>query len=602
LLTAFLNGHQSSYIALCYVSLAVTIGFGARAMWVGWLDARSGTAAFRPHWTKGVTFLLPLAVTVGLFRLPAILTSLGLNLDEYAQIVGGWSLLHDPVPWRGSEYGSSGPLNMYILTAAFWIGLPVQQMTARIVMVALALILIGCTYATLSKINGQLAAVPSALALGLFVALASDADQVHYNSESMSVALLAGALLLIVHGRRRPVGWLLPVYGAGLLLGAIPYAKLQAAPLSVLLALLFVVDLWRSQRDIARCWRRLVALGFGGVSVPLLMTVVLIVAGTWQDFLTSYFGFAHAYFQHSRPRLLAACFAFCGPDMPWFLLYSLAVAIGLFACVDQISEPLPRRFKLLAGAFLGYLAVAVFAVQAPGMGFPHYSALVLHPVALLLGISVAQAATMLADAVNRGRRLGAKVAAVWLSVATIALISVHVRGWRVEMLPQEGYFPTLADKPRLSFIPFLPVASRPAAPVADYIAAHSRPGDRMSVWGWAPYYYVWAGLPNATRDVTTVAAMPATGLTADLGDTLRAYYRQRYLRDLLRAPPTFFVDAVSSRELLHDRQTLGHEIWPTLARFVEDNYLKVFEDEAGPGDGTRVYLRKQRVLAVAPAR
>jgi hypothetical protein len=602
-LIALLNGHQASYIALCYGSLAVAIGLGAWTIWAGWTEAVNGSPLHRPYWGRGIPFLLALSATVVLFRLPAILTNHPLNPDECLQIVGGWSLLHDPVPWRGSDNGTSGPLNMYILTAAFWIGLPIKLVTARIVMVALALMLIGCTYATLLKTGGQLAAVPSALALGLFVCLARDADQVHYNSEAPSVALLAGALLLYVHGRGRPAGRLTLLYGAGLLLGAIPYAKLQAAPLGAFLAMVFVIDLWGTQRDTSAWWRRLLALGLGGVSVPLLMTAVLLVTGTWQDFVMSYFGFARAYGPRSLPRLVATCYAFCGPDMPWFLLYALAVTMGAFACVGKIPRPLPRRFRLLASAFFGYLAVAVFAAQAPGMGFPHYSALVLHPVALLLGICVAQAATLLADGVNHGRRLRARVAAVWLSAATAALIVIHVCGWQVAMLPQEAFFPTLICEPGAHFIPRFPVASKPPLLVAELIAAHARPGDRMSVWGWAPYFYVYDGVPNATREATTMAAMAATGFVADVGDNLRAYFRQRYLGDLRRARPAFFVDAVSSAEFFYqDRQTAGHETWPELARFVADNYVKVFEQEIGPGDGTRVYLLKERVGQERPGR
>ncbi len=433
---AFLNGHQVFYIALCYVSLAVTIGLGVRAIWVGWLEARCGTMVARPHWAQSVAFLLALAVTIVLFRLPAILTDRVLNPDECGEIVCGWSLLRDPVPWRGCDGFTWGPLNFFILTTAFWIGLPIKLMTARIVMVALTLILIGCTYATLLKLSGPLAALPSALALGLFVALARDEDYVHYNSESLSVALLAGALLCYVYGRGRPAGRLRLVYGAGLLLGAIPYAKLPAAPLGVFLAMVFAFDLWHSQR--ARSdgcgWRPLLTLALGGVSVPLLMTSVLLAAGTWQDFLTSYLG------QKPRlgsvPPLVAAINAYLGPDMPWFLLYCLVVVIGAFACPGRISGPLPRRFRLLLCACFGYLAVAVFAVQAPQCGFRHYSFLLLHPVALLLGGCVAQAAALLADGVNRGLQLRAKVAAVWASVATAGLIAVHVCGYGIAIPPE----------------------------------------------------------------------------------------------------------------------------------------------------------------------
>jgi hypothetical protein len=595
LLIALLNGHQVSYIVLCYLSLAVAIGFSVRALWLGWRDAVSGTTLCHAHWDRGLAFLLALGATVVLFRLPNVLTNRVLEPDECGHIAAGWSLLHDPVPWRGSDHGSSGPINSYVLSAAFAIGLPVNLMTSRIVLVTLLLILIGCTYATLVKLGGQLAAVLPALALGLFACLAGDVDHTHYNSESVSVALLAGALLLYVLGRERSPGGLTQLYGAGLLLGAIPYAKLQAAPPGCWVALVFIIDLWRSRRAGPGGWPRLLAFGLGGVSVPLLVTVVLLATGTWHDFTLSYLGFARSYGFHSASRLIMAASTISGPDMPWFLLYCFVVVIGLFCCLDRIPEPPPRRIQLLLGALLGYFAVSVFAVQSPKTGFSHYAALVLHPVALLLGVCVSQAATLLAAAVNAGRRCAPKAAVVWVSAATLALVAVHVGRWRIDMPPEEGFLPVLLDRPGTGWVPYLPVAPKQDFPVARYIAGHARAGDRLSVWGWASYYYVFAGVPNATRYPATILAMPPTRFTDGMGDELRAYYRQRYLGDLRRAPPTFFVDAVSSAEsMCRDRQRWGHETWPELARFIAENYVKVFEGVVTPGDGTRVYLLREQ--------
>ena len=595
-LIALLNGHQVSYITLCYLSLAVTIGLGARALWAGWLDALSGAKLVRPHWTKGLAFLLALAVTVVLFRLPNVLTDRFLEPDECAQIVDGWSLLHDPVPWRGSAIESPGPLNSYVLTAAFGLGLPVKLMTARIVLLALLLTLIGCTYATLVRVGGQLAAVLPALALGLFFCLAGNVDYCHYNSESVSVALLAGALLLYVLGRDSASGRLALVYGAGLLLGAIPYAKLQAAPLGCFLALAFLSDLWRQRPRTSGWWHKPLALGLGGVSVPLLITAILLSTGMWHDFTMSYLGFAGSYRFPWHVPVYTIVHPFCGPDTPWFLLYCFLVVIGLFCCLDRLPGLPPRRTRLLLGAFLGYLAVVVYVVQAPKTGFTHYSALVLHPVALLLGVCVGQTATLLAAAVNAGRRRAPKAAAAWVSVATLALIAVHLCGWRVVMQPEDDYFPELLCKPGASWVPFLPIAPRPRFLVAEFIAQRARAGDRMSVWGWAPHYYLYAGVPNATRYPTTILAMPPTLLPMGIGDALRAFARQRYLEDLRRTRPPFFVDAVSSAEFeSNDRQTWGHETWPELARFVAENYVEVFGLVLAPGDATRVYLLKERL-------
>jgi hypothetical protein len=304
------------------------------------------------------------------------------------------------------------------------------------------------------------------------------------------------------------------------------------------------------------------------------------------------------------PRLVAVVNPYLGPDMPWFLLYCLVVGIGAFACLGRISGLLPRRFRLLLRASLGYLAVAVFAVEAPQCGFRHYSFLLLHPVALLLGVCVAQVAGLLAEGVNCGRQLRAKVAAVWVSAATAGLIAVHFCGYRIDMTLEKPFPLILAREPGNWWVPFLPVPPRQVFPVAEVIARLARPGDCMSVWGgWVCHYYVYAGVPNATRDPGTVEAMSPSPWTAGMGEVVRHYYRQRYLADLRRAMPTFFVDAVSSSEFyLTDRRKLGHEAWPELAAFIADNYVKVFEAAVGPGDGTRVYLLKARLAQRPPGR
>ncbi len=232
------------------------------------------------------------------------------------------------------------------------------------------------------------------------------------------------------------------VYGAGLLLGAIPYVKLQAAPLGVYLAMVLAVVLWCSQRARSDGWRPLLALALGGISLPLLMTIVLLATGTWQDFLMSYLFFGPSYRLGLLPPQVTAVNAYLGPDMPWFLLYGLVVVAGPFVCLGTSCGPLPRRFRLLLCACLGYVAVAAFAVEAPRCGFRHYSLLLLHPVALLLGICIAQAAALLAEGVHHGRQLEAKVAAVWVSAATAGLIAVHVCGYRIEMM-LEGRFPLI---------------------------------------------------------------------------------------------------------------------------------------------------------------
>ncbi len=597
-----LNAHVGVYITVCYAALACALCLGARAVrqaWLASLATQGGTSSPVTHTgprDRGLLFLLALAVAVVLFRLPSILAERMLNPDECAQLVGGWSFLHDPVPWRGSDNGSSGPFNMYILTAAFALGLPFKLMTARIVMVMLTLTLIGCTYWTLRRLGSDLAAVPGAVCIGLFVCLARDANHLHYNSEALPIALLAAALVCFLASRSIAASasrTLFPLYFTGLLLGAIPYAKLQAAPLGLFWALIFAIELWRDRRDKPGRWLGFLAFGLGGISVPLLITSALFATGTWPDFITSYLGFGSSYGLDSSQRWITACYAFSGTDMPWFLLYALLIVLVPFAFLDRTSKSLTNRFRPLLFAFLGYLVMAFYVVQAPNMGAEHYSAFVLHPVGLLVGLCSGEIALQLAARAAAGRSRPPKLAAAWISIVTLALVVAHIFSCRIEMRLEDDLVPTFAWGPNTFWVPLLPVLPRNVYPVADFIAEHAHPGDRMSVWGWAPKYYVYAGVPNATRDTTTILAMAPTVYTARTPDSLREYSRRRYLAEMQRVQPMFFVDAVSSSEFIcKDRQTLGHETWPELARFINEKYEMVYELENAPGDGTRVYRLK----------
>ena len=71
-LIALLNGHPTVLLSCSATPVwPSAIGLGARALWSGWADAVSGAKLFRPHWNRGIAFLLALGATVVLFRLPA---------------------------------------------------------------------------------------------------------------------------------------------------------------------------------------------------------------------------------------------------------------------------------------------------------------------------------------------------------------------------------------------------------------------------------------------------------------------------------------------------------------------------------------------------
>ena len=76
------------------------------------------------------------------------------------------------------------------------------------------------------------------------------------------------------------------------------------------------------------------------------------------------------------------------------------------------------------------------------------------------------------------------------------------------------------------------------------------------------------------------------------------YYRTRFLADLAREKPPFFIDAVHEGPYFgqpdqRDRSRFGHETLPGLGDYIRENYVPWFEF-GEKGNGIRAYLSRER--------
>jgi hypothetical protein len=118
----------------------------------------------------------------------------------------------------------------------------------------------------------------------------------------------------------------------------------------------------------------------------------------------------------------------------------------------------------------------------------------------------------------------------------------------------------------------------------------AKPGDLVTVWGFAPELYVETGTLPATRD----SHMPYQMMFAG---PLLAYYRDRFMEDLQLRPPKVFVDAVGpGQSEYRDREAHGYETFPALREYVDRNFYL-----AGDVDGVRVFARKRDTAGVNAA-
>jgi hypothetical protein len=74
-------------------------------------------------------------------------------------------------------------------------------------------------------------------------------------------------------------------------------------------------------------------------------------------------------------------------------------------------------------------------------------------------------------------------------------------------------------------------------PIGDVIKQLTKPGDTILVWGYAPKFYVFSGVPPSYRVTTTLPLL----MDPDMSTTSPLV--TRYLSDLKKTPPALIIDA-----------------------------------------------------------
>lgn len=547
-LLVWLAEHPRFYL----VPVALLIFLGIRRV----NDAlrRDATGAAQHDWGWGL--LLLAVLTAG--RWPGWLAPMQFNVDESQLLAGAHALTRDPVFWRSVDGATAGPLDFFALWPAGWLCGWMGYLPGRVT--AAVLIAVGLTlvHQALALLVGRGPARAATLAFASFEALTDAPDLLHYSTELVPLALQAAAFYVAV--RRWPSGrpWWCAM--GGLLLGAIPLAKLQAAPLATMGGLWWLgAEL--VCRDDGR-WRRVAWLVGGALLPAVFFATQLVVTGIWQDFVTTYWASNLHYAATAHRgigetlRLMFEASVRWGGSLHYWLP---GVAIWLLLLLAFKAEE-TRAGRLTLRVAATAVVVALICVLLPQRPFLHYWQLLVVPLGGLLGVLLARPLSSTSE--NRGR------SGRWVVLACAgSLIGT--------LLVERAWTPN-------RFVAGLPTyAAHPRGMLASRLLAHARPGERLAVWGWSNEAYVETGLVQATRDAHVQFLVQA--------GPLQDYYRRRYLADVLRVRPALFVDSTGAgslnyvpRECAHDRN------FPELAAVIRADYTLVEQ----LGDA-RIYRRKE---------
>lgn len=511
-----------------------------------------------------------LVVVVGQFllmRLPSIVYNQEINPDESQMIAQALTLRFDPIYFRSVDGTTGGPLDSYFLIIPSFLGLPFDYITAHLT----AFVLIVLIFLPLFNIArlwfGSQAARLALLPFLWLFGLTQHADFLHYSSELIAVALLSWAYYLYAAQLDQSGQSVKQIALIGLLVGAVPFGKLQGTPLAVVVCLFVAIHLLTQPRlSTKQRLHRLAALFMGCVLFPALATGLLWVNNVYDDFLTFYITANLTYATGSDPirNLL---------DLPNFFRKGIEFdwVIKLTGVVWLIGFVLNARTGLaklnwnwqIQGFLIALLAAALYSVTRTGSEYVHYLFFLIGPVMLWLAYSWQQ----LIVAVQRSR---------WLATS---LLAIFLLGFGVQAAKRYRQHQPLNAYPSDQQKGW----RMPQSPVARAIRQYAQPGEKLAVWGWRCDYYVQTQMPQAVAENHTIRSA--------FEHPMKLIYQRRYVSNLIRSLPPVFVDAVGSRNLwMTDRAAHGHETCKPLKQLIDTHYQLV-----DIVDDTRIYARLDRL-------
>lgn len=538
-----------------------------------------------------------LIACVFLLRLPSALVPHELNPDESLMLSQAMKFLVDPRPWLAGDTGTAGPLDSYLISGLLLMGFKPGFVLVHLLGSVLVCLQVVTAYLTLRRLGSAIAASVGAFFIILFYGLATHTNYLHYSTILLPNLLVMLGFYIFLRWleppRRKTRSSLWLLFSGALLLGTAPWCKLQAAPMTAALGLVFLAAIFRDRGpsfSLSLRVKELTAFCIGALLTTGVMLAILARTGAIEDFWYSYIRGAVAYAgpQGSTGYVKNLLLLFLA--WPFFLqplLFALLVAICLLRAFRTGDMLLFFKNQKWAGiGLLAYLAATLFAACRPSYAISTYAMWVVPPITYL-AVAPLRTLPQMADLrKNRSSR-------DWMIFGVVLLLpfaaidgaryvnmlraihhlsySPHQRNPRVAKdalpAPETDSNVSLArlTAPRRWVVG--DSNERIAAIVRDI--QKTQPVRSLAIWGWAPGVYVLTGiLPSPRSSIAPVGGRD---------EPVRTYARARYLADLLQKPPDLFIDAVVPDAFMWHTWTEndGYETDPELRRFIGDNYILV---------------------------
>ena len=496
-----------------------------------------------------VIFCLLIGIIITFLRVPTWRNEQS-NVDEAQWLAGCVTLDAGYGFWR-VDATTSGPLVVQFLW--IWTRLLGSHsfLTAKLLTTTVWIVASILGYLSIRMYCEKVIARAIILPTVFTVALFRGGDFTAYNGEQLPILLLSVAafLLLKIHLSNQISPQLLASL-LGLVLGILPYSKLQAIPMGFLLGVFGIWTLWRT--------KALFLLLSTTAAAGLLPLGWLAYRHQLHDFWVSYILENLQYAStHSPLPFIKRLYAF---PFVWLTISDcralvvcslLTIATSGVVVWRQLRRGLLTDNSVLAAAIL-FLAVAGYCVAQPGTFFEHYYLFMFHP--LLLCVAAFFQTSL------QGLKLGSqrRWAGLWMIAVLCAVTLSQLE--RAENPGTDYRWPELQPPPANS--------------VATVLMRNSDAQSRLAIWGWACHLHVQTGIPQATIEGHTFRQI--------MKGPYQDYFLSRFIRQLeANRAHLIFVDATDSGESKYFKDPqYGHQHYPKLHAFVQ-KHLELITIEHG---------------------
>ncbi|MBY0435252.1 MAG: hypothetical protein K2U26_14180 [Cyclobacteriaceae bacterium] len=492
------------------------------------------------------------------------------NPDEALWIALAKTLAKDPRYWISVDGGTGGPLVPFLLTLLKKVDLFVDFGTLKIVSAATMAVSVGFLFFSFTRLFGLPLSRILALPIVVAIAVMKNNDMIAYNSEHIAVLLLSVALYFVVRVENLGAGkYYLNIIVSSLILGSVPFAKLQAVPIAILIGLFACILVYQKLNLTS------LAVLIGSALVPLFFTIAIVWSYSGlTDFWSSYVINNFLYTTQtdvegfSKSMVLLTDLLYVPVELNFFLNCTFTITFfGVLIILPRLSD-LPRKEILLFLFSILLLLVSAYCIVAPGRSFPHYVLLFFIPLSFFLGVII-HCFNLIVSKHIRG--VQERVIKLLIIAPIVAVAFYHFQS-------QFSFRPPLVEKAKLAYDGYMPQFD-----VVTILNRYHSSDERMAIWGWAPELWAGTDFLMGTRD-------GATNFLIEPGE-LQDFYIDRYLRDLEKNKPKLFVEAITPDFFGYtDRAKSGFENFPRIKEYIDQNY--VLDSEIV---GVRIFVRKTKL-------